>query len=105
MFLGLSAVTNIRSVSECVTSLNITWDTPSVTCGVVSYEMLISQSPNKKNDKFFSGTELDDRSVEVTGLDNSLLDVAVTVTAIDMVGRRRHNTHVLRLIMAEGKFV
>ena len=104
-FLSLSAVANIRSVSTCVTSLSITWDAPSTTCGVVSYEMLASQSPNEESDNFFSGTELDDRSVEVAELDNSLRDVTVTVTAIDMVGRRSHNTHVLQLLMAESKFV
>ena len=85
--------------------MNITWDTPSITCGVVSYEMLVSQSSSEVNDKFFSGSELDDRSVEVTGLDNSLHDVTVTVTAIDIVGRRSDNTRVLQLRMSESKFV
>ena len=85
--------------------MSITWDAPSISCGAVSYEVLVSQSSNQGNDKSFSGPELNDRSVEVTGLDNSVRDVAVTVTAIDIVGRRNESMSVLQLRMSDGKFV
>ena len=106
IFTDLPSVTNIRSVSTCVTSLNITWDAPSITCGDVYYEVSISQPPIEGDAvEVLNVTGLVDRFLHVTGLNNSLPDVTITVTAIDRVGQRNNSTFVLRLRTPEGKFV
>ena len=43
--------------------------------------------------------------LSATGLNNSLPDVTITVTAIDRVGQRNDNAFVLQLRTPEGKFV
>ena len=102
-FSGLATVTNIRSVLTCVTSLIITWDEPNITCGVVNYEVSVSQ--NEGDAEFFNGTEVDNRMIHVSGLDNNL-PVTVNVTIIiDRVGERNDNSSDLQLLMPEGKFV
>ena len=107
MFSALPGVTNIRSISEiCVTSLNISWNAPNITCGDVFYSVSVSQDSNEGNatvDRFPFVTPLN--SSNVSGLDNNLSDVTITVTAIDRVGKRNGSIFSQQLCKSEGKFV
>ena len=99
-FTDLPTVTNIRHISTiCVTSFNISWDAPSITCGDVSYEVLVSQDLSEIDPKLTV-----DKFYHVTELDNSL-PVEITVIATDRVGQRNGSTTVLQLRISEGKFV
>ena len=105
-FTDLSTVRNIRNTSRiCVTYFNITWDVPSITCGHVSYDVLISQ-PQIEGDtvEILTVIGLVDRFFEVTGLNNSLLDVMITVTAIDRVGQRNERIFLEQLPESLSKF-
>ena len=85
-FTDLPTVSNIRNTSRiCVTYFNISWDPPSITCGDVYYDVLISQPP------IGGGTVAItvDSFLSVTGLNNSLPNVTIIVTAIDRVGQER----------------
>ena len=85
IFTDLPTVANIRNVSRiCVTSLNISWDTPnSITCGDMSYEVLVSPPPIEGD----AVTTTVDTSLSVIGLNNSLPDVTITVTASNRAGQ------------------
>ena len=80
----LPTATNIRNLSTCLTSLNISWDASnSITCGGVSYEVSISPPSIEGN----AVTTTVDRFYSVTGLNNSLPNVTVTVTARNRAGQ------------------
>ena len=97
IFTGLPIVTNVRNISTiCVTSLNISWDAPSMTCGDVSYEVLVSQDLSERDPKLTVN-----RFYHVTELDNSL-PVEITVTATDRVGQRNGSISVLQLRVSES---
>ena len=77
-FTDLPTVTNIRTVSEiCATSFNISWDISNSTYGDVSYEVSISPPPVEGN----AIATTDNMFYSVTGLNNSLPNVTITVTA------------------------
>ena len=84
-FTDLPTAINIRNVSRiCITSFNISWDASnSITCGDVSYEVSISPPPIEGN----AVTTTVDRFYSVTGLNNSLPNVTVTVTARNRAGQ------------------
>ena len=70
--------------------------------------MSVSQSPSEENAtsfEFVNYSELYDRCVNVTGLNNSLRNVTVNVAAIDRVGRRTVGMSVLRLRISKSKFI
>ena len=84
IFTDLPTVTNIRSVSTiCVTYFDISWDAPSITCGDVYYEVLIYPPPIEGD----AVVTTVDSFLSVTGLNNSLPDVTITVTVINRAGR------------------
>ena len=86
----------------CVTSFNISWDPPNITCGNVSYEVSVAQSPVEGD--AVNNTTTADTFFSIIGLNNSLL-VTVTVTATDRVGQRNGNTTYFQLRISKGKFV
>ena len=95
----LGTVTNIRSTSRiCVTYFNISWDAPSITCGDVYYEVSISPPPIEGD----AVVTTVDRFLSVTGLNNSLPDVTITVTAVDRVGQKNGSIFV-QLLRSLGK--
>ena len=99
-FTDLPTVTNIRNTSRiCVTNFNISWDAPSITCGDVNYEVSISPPPIEGD----AVTTTADSFLSVTGLNNSLPDVAITVTAIDRVGQRDGRMFLVQLPKSLGK--
>ena len=99
-FTDLPTVTNIRNTSRiCVTSLNISWDAPSITCGDVYYEVSISPPPIEGD----AVVTTVDSFLSATGLNNSLPDVTITVTAIDRVGRRNGSMYSVQLPKSLGK--
>ena len=84
IFIDLPTANNIRSISTiCVTYFDISWDAPSITCGDVYYEVSISPPPIEGD----AVVTTVDRFLSVTGLNNSLPDVTITVTAINRAGR------------------
>ena len=69
-----------------VTSFNISWDASNnITCGDVSYEVSISPLPIEED----AVTTTDNMFYNVTGLNNSLPNVTVTVTARNSYSRTR----------------
>ena len=103
-FTDLPTVTNIRNTSRiCVTYFNISWDTPSITCGDVYYEVLISQPPIEGDAVVLNVIGLVDRFLHVTGLNNSLPDVTITVTAINRAGRGDGRMFPVQLPRSLGK--
>ena len=92
-FTDFPTATNIRPVSEiCVTSFNISWDVSNgITCGDVSYEVSISPPPIEGN----AIATTDNMFYSVTGLNNSLSNVTVTVTATSNRGGRGNNRTIL----------
>ena len=90
----LPAATYIRNVSRiCVTSFNISWNPPNVTCGDVSYEVSISPPPIEGN---ATATAVG-RFYSVTGLNNSLPNVTITVTASNRAGQGVWKTFLVQL--------
>ena len=96
----LLTVTNIRNESAiCVTYFDISWDAPNITCGDVSYKVSISPPPIERDavittvDRFFS----------ITGLNNSLPDVTITVTASNRVGQGDGRMFSVQLPKSLGK--
>ena len=99
-FTDLPTVTNIRNTSRiCVTSLNVSWDTPSIRCGDVYYEVLISPPPIEGD----AVVTTVDSFLSVTGLNNSLPDVTITVTAINRAGRGDGRMYSVQLPKSLGK--
>ena len=83
-FTDLPKVINIRNTSRiCVTYFNTSWDAPGITCGDVYYEVSISPPPIEGD----AVVTTVDSFLSVTGLNNSLPDVTITVTAINRAGR------------------
>ena len=101
-FTDLPAVTNIRNTSRiCVTSLNISWDAPnSIACGDVYYEVSISPPPIEGD----AVVATVDNFLSVTGLNNSLPDVTITVTAINRAGRGDGSMYSVLLPKSLGKY-
>ena len=84
----------------CVTSFNISWDASnSITCGDVSYEVSISPPPIEES---ATATTVD-RFYSVTGLNNSLPNVTITVTASNRAGQGDGMTFSVQLPEALGK--
>ena len=101
-FTDLPTVSYIRNTSTiCVTYFNITWDAPSITCGDVYYEVSISPPPIEGD----AVVTTVDRFLSVTGLNNSLPDVTITVTAIDRVGQRNGSVFSVQLPRSLGKYI
>ena len=101
-FTDLPTATNIRNISRiCITSFNISWDASnSITCGDVSYEVSISPPPIEGN----AVTTTVDRFYSVTGLNNSLPNVTVTVTARNRAGQGEATMHLLLLPKPLGEY-
>ena len=100
MFSDPPTVTNIRNVSTiCVTSLNITWDAPNVTCGNVSYNVSVAQPPTEGD----AITTTNITSLSITGLNYSLPDVEITVTAINRAGRGNGRMFLVQLPRSMSK--
>ena len=101
-FTDLPKVTNIRNTSRiCITSLNISWDAPSITCGDLYYEVSISPPPIEGD----AVTITADRFLSITGLNNSLPDVTITVTAVDRVGQGEDRMFPVQLPRSLGNTV
>ena len=81
---------NFKPVSEiCVTSFNISWDVSNnITCGDVSYKVSISPPPIGGN----AVTTTDNMFYNVTGLNSSLPNVTITVTARNRAGQGNNRT-------------
>ena len=96
----LPTVTNIRNVSEiCVTSFNISWDiSTSMTCGDITYEVSISPPPVEGN----AIATTDNMFYSVTGLNNNLPNVTITVTVGDRGGQGNDNTFFVKLPKPRG---
>ena len=100
-FTDLPTVTNIRNTSRiCVTYFNISWDAPdSITCGDVYYEVLISPPPIEGD----AVVTTVDSFLSITGLNNSLPDVTITVTAVNRAGRGDDRMFPVQLPRSLGK--
>ena len=100
-FTDLPTVANIRNTSRiCVTSLNVSWDAPNNTrCGDVSYEVSIYPPPIEGD----AVVTTVDSFLSVTGLNNSLPDVTITVTAINRAGRGDGRMFLVQLPRSLGK--
>ena len=96
----LPTVTNIRTVSEiCVTSFNISWDiSNSMTCGDVSYEVSISPPPVEGN----AIVTTDNMFYSITGLNNSLPNVTISVTVSNREGQENNRTFFVELPKPRG---
>ena len=102
IFTDLPTATNIRPVSEiCATSFNISWDVSnSIICGDVSYEVTISPAPIEGN----AIATTDNIFYSVTGLNNSVPNVTITVAAIsNKAGRGNNRTILVELPKPLGK--
>ena len=101
IFTDLPTVPNIRNISRiCVTYFDITWDASnSITCGDVYYEVSISPPPIEGDAK---ATTVD-RFFDITGLNNSLPDVTITVTAINRAGQGNGMMFPVQLPRSLGK--
>ena len=100
IFTDLPTVANIRNESTCVTSLNISWDAPnSITCGDVSYEVSTSPPPIEGD----AVTTTVNTFLSITGLNNSLPDVTVTVTASNRAGQGDGVVFFVQLPRSVGK--
>ena len=99
----LPTVTNIRTVSEiCVTSFNISWDiSNNMTCKDVSYEVSISPPPVEGN----GIATTDNMSYSVTGLNNSLPNVTITVTVSNREGLGNNRILLVKLPNPKGIYV
>ena len=102
-FTDLPTVTNIRNVSKvCVTSFNISWDPPNnITCGDIFYEVSVSQPPIEGD----AITTTVNTFLNVTGLNNSLPDVTITVTASNRAGQGDGRMFSVQLPGSLGKCV
>ena len=98
-FTDLSTVSNIRTTKICVTYFDISWDAPSITCGDVYYDLLISPPPIEGD----AVVTTVDSFLSVTGLNSSLPDVTITVTAINRAGRGDGRMFVVQLPRSLGK--
>ena len=101
IFTDLPTVTNIRNVSRiCVTYFDISWDPAnSITCGDVSYEVSISPPPIEGD----AVTTTVNTFLSITGLNNSLPDVTITVTASNRAGRGDDMMFSVQLPRSVGK--
>ena len=105
-FTDLPTVTSINTSRICVTSLIISWDAPNITCGDVSYEVLVAQLPSEGDavaTTVDNVTGLVDTFYNVNDLDNSLPDVTITVTATNRAGRGDGRMFPVQLPRSLGK--
>ena len=103
-FSDLPTVTNISNTSRiCPTYFDISWDAPSITCGDASYNVLVSQSQIEGEAVEVSNVTVLNNSYSVTGLNNALRNVTITVTAIDRVGQRNGSMFSVQLPESLGK--
>ena len=94
-FTDLPTATNIRNSSTCVTAFNISWDASnSITCGDVSYEVSISPPPIGSEETI---VDISNTFYHFTGLNNSLPNVTVTVTARNRAGQGEVMLHHVKL--------
>ena len=102
-FIDLPTVISIRNVSEiCVASFNISWNiSTSMTCGVVSYEVSISPPPVEGN----AIATTDNMFYSVTGLNNSLPNVTITVTVSNREGQENNRTFFVELPNPRGTYL
>ena len=100
-FTDLPTVTNIRITKICVTYFDISWDPSGITCGDVYYEVSISPPPIEGD----TVVTTVDSFLSVTGLNNSLPDVIITVTAINRAGRGDGTIFSVQLPRSLGKVV
>ena len=103
-FTDLPTATNTKNDSRiCVTFFNISWDLSnnSIRCGDVSYEVSISPPPIERN----AVTTTVNRFFSVTGLNNSLPNVTVTVTARNRAGRGNTDTFSVDLPESLGTYI
>ena len=100
-FTDLPTVTDIRISEICVTYFDISWDVSNnITCGDVYYEVSISQPPIEGD----AVVTTVDSFLSIAGLNNSLPDVTITVTAIDRAGRGDGRMFPVQLPRSLGKF-
>ena len=86
----------------CVTSFNISWDVSNnITCGDVSYEVSVFPPPIEGD----AVTTTDNRFYNVTGLNNSLPNVTITVTARNRGGQGNNRTVFVELPKPLGKCI
>ena len=86
----------------CVTSFNISWDVSnSITCGDVSYEVSISPPPIGGD----AVTTTDNMFYNVTGLNSSLPNVTITVTARNRAGQGNNRTEFVELPKPLGRCI
>ena len=84
----------------CVTYFNISWDVfTNIECGNVSYEVSISPPPID-GDAVMNTT---DRFFSVIGLNNSVLDIAINVTASNRAGKGNATAFYTQLPTPLGK--
>ena len=102
-FTDLPTVTNIRNTLRiCVTSFNILWDAPnSTTCGDVFYEVSISPPPIEGDAVITTVNTF----LNITGLNNSLPDVTITVTASNRAAQGDSKMFSVQLLESLGKCV
>ena len=101
MFTDFSTVNFIIASEICVTSFNISWDVSNnITCGDISYEVSISPPPIEGD----GVTATDNMSYNVTGLNSSLPNVTITVTARNRAGRGNNRTLFVELPKPLGKY-
>ena len=95
----LPTATNIRNVSEiCVTSFNISWDLSYSTCEDVTNELSISPPPVEGNAIAFTYNMF----YSITGLNNNLPNVTITVTVGDRGGQGNDSTFYVKLPKPKG---
>ena len=101
IFTDIPAVSNIRNTSRiCITYFNISWDAPSITCGDVYYDVLISQPPIEGGTVAITV----DSFLSVTELNNSLCNVTIIVTAVTRAGQGGGRTFLVQLPKSLGKW-
>ena len=101
-FTDYPTATNIRNSSTCVTSFNISWDASNsrIACGEVSYDVSISPPPIDSEETI---TNLTNTFYHFIGLNNSLPNVTVTVTARNRAGQGNVMMHHVQLPEPLGK--
>ena len=88
VFTDIPSPINLRTVSKIrVTSFNISWNASNrITCGDVYYEVSISPPPIEQSMESITSVN-DTFYFSVTGLNNNIPDVMVTVTASNKAGQ------------------
>ena len=95
VFTDVPSPVGLRNVSSpCVTSFDISWNASNrTTCGNIFYEVSISPPPIEESMERITSVN-DTFYFSVTGLNNTILDVMVTVTASNKAGQGNNSTSV-----------